>query len=138
MVIPGMTWRNWRAGFDDIRVCSYNHVPIGFSGSVFPARSPVTIASCRSAIYLRPTLRLIHRLPLGSTPLPRLQFSSRWQIFLRQIGGPSSVYAQGPCYSDLDEQFLSSLGISAVVHPEGFNLVDGETLVFSPPSSNDA
>lgn len=50
----------------------------------------------------------------------------------RNFGVRPLCYAQEPHYSDLDQKFLLGLGISEVIHPEGFNLVDEETFAFSP------
>lgn len=72
--------------------------------------------------------------------------TGRWIVAMVQIAVIKSIvdliethsgvrpmcYAQEPFYSDLDEKFLLGLGISEVIHPEGFNLVDEQTMVYSP------
>ena len=44
---------------------------------------------------------------------------------------PIRIYAQDPRYTDLDKNFLSSIGITVLADPKGFLEVDERTLVFS-------
>lgn len=41
-------------------------------------------------------------------------------------------YAQEPYYNDLDAAFLATLDVTRVGHPQGFELLDGNSFVYSP------
>lgn len=50
-----------------------------------------------------------------------------------QVQGHRPIsYAQEPYYTELDVEFLATLGISAVEHPQGFDYVDGASFAYSP------
>ncbi|KAL2408192.1 hypothetical protein ABEF95_003220 [Exophiala dermatitidis] len=50
------------------------------------------------------------------------------QVQGRQLAG----YAQEPCYNDLDGEFLASVNVTRVDHPKGFELLDRDSVVYSP------
>ena len=51
---------------------------------------------------------------------------------LKEKGGCEiTCFAQDPAYSDVDKEFLKSIGITPVNDPKGFLEVDSKTLVFS-------
>ncbi|OAP65661.1 hypothetical protein AYL99_01633 [Fonsecaea erecta] len=54
------------------------------------------------------------------------------QSIERMQGPVLQAYAQEPYYNDLDTCFLTSLNITKVDHPRGFEVLDGNSFAYSP------
>lgn len=50
----------------------------------------------------------------------------------QQDDEPQTLFAQEPRFNDLDREFLQSLGIKTVEHPEGFNLLTHNSFAYCP------
>lgn len=59
-------------------------------------------------------------------------FKSAVDLISQAQGVLPSSYAQEPYYTELDIEFLATLGITAVEHPRGFDLVDDACFAYSP------
>ncbi|EHY60483.1 hypothetical protein HRR83_000242 [Exophiala dermatitidis] len=47
-------------------------------------------------------------------------------------GRRPACYAQEPCYNDLDGEFLASVNVTRIDHPKGFELLDRNSVAYSP------
>ncbi|KAK5046286.1 hypothetical protein LTR84_008429 [Exophiala bonariae] len=59
-------------------------------------------------------------------------FQSAVELIGQVQGHVPSSYAQEPFYVESDIEFLATLGITTVEHPQGFDLVDGTCFAYSP------
>lgn len=48
------------------------------------------------------------------------------------MGQPVRAFAQDPAYNDIDVEFLRSLDVTDVAHPDGFGLITQKSLVYTP------